>query len=59
MSQIMPLLTVKELMACLKVSHRTIYRLMERPGFPRPVKLGGQIRFRPEDITQYLTEQQN
>jgi excisionase family DNA binding protein len=49
-----PLLTLSDLARLLRVSTRTVYRLVERGRFPRPLKVGGQNRWMPEDISNAL-----
>jgi excisionase family DNA binding protein len=41
----------------LKVSKRTVWRLIKRPEFPQPVRFGGRVnRWRAEDFIAYLGE---
>jgi predicted DNA-binding transcriptional regulator AlpA len=47
----MELLTVKDLRRILKVSRRTIERLVKRGLFPPPLKLGAASRWRLADIS--------
>ena len=47
--------TVRELADMLKVSQKTIYRLVES-GDLLPHRIGGQLRFRKEDIESFLDE---
>jgi predicted DNA-binding transcriptional regulator AlpA len=49
-----PLLTMGDLERLLRVDQRTVYRLVERGQFPRPLKVGGQNRWKPEDISDAL-----
>jgi predicted DNA-binding transcriptional regulator AlpA len=49
-----PLLRVEDLERLLRVDARTIRRLWQRGQLPRPMKLGGQNRWRVEDITDAL-----
>ena len=52
------LLTLEEVMAQLKMSRTSIYRLMAEYGFPRPVKIGGRTnRWREEDVAEWLARQ--
>jgi predicted DNA-binding transcriptional regulator AlpA len=46
-----PLLATSDLEGLLKVDRRTITRLVKRGQLPRPLKLGGSNRWRPEDIS--------
>jgi predicted DNA-binding transcriptional regulator AlpA len=45
-----PLMTINDVAKLLKVVPRTIARLWERGQLPRPLKLGGSNRWRPQDI---------
>jgi excisionase family DNA binding protein len=47
------LLTVNDLAAILRVSRSTVY-LLVRDGLLHPVRLGGSIRFLPEDVESYI-----
>jgi len=47
--------TVGELGEMLKVSRKTIYRLVES-GRLLPHRIGGQLRFRRDDIEAYFDE---
>jgi excisionase family DNA binding protein len=49
-----PLLTRSELQAVLKVSGRTIGRLVAAGGFPAPIMVGQSCRWRAEDVAGYL-----
>lgn len=48
------LLTIKEVSGMLSISVRTIYRLVADDKFPKPLKMGHLIRFRPSDIERYI-----
>lgn len=47
------LLTVKEVMAYLKVSKTTVYKLIDREKI-RPIKIGAVTRIKKEDIEKLL-----
>jgi predicted DNA-binding transcriptional regulator AlpA len=49
-----PLLTVADLERLLRVGRRTVERLCKRGRLPRPLKLGGQNRWRPGDVAAAL-----
>ena len=52
------LLTLDEVMARLKMSRSSIYRLMAEFSFPRPVRIGGRTnRWREDEVTAWLAEQ--
>lgn len=43
--------TVCEMLAC---SQRTIYRLVDAGAIPRPLKIGGMLRWRAAEIDEWL-----
>lgn len=47
---------VEDVMAYLKVSDKTVRRLIRRSGLPYK-RIGGQLRFIPEDVRQWAREQ--
>jgi predicted DNA-binding transcriptional regulator AlpA len=49
-----PLLRVEDLERLLRVDARTIRRLWQRGQLPKPMKLGGQNRWRVEDINEAI-----
>jgi len=50
------ILTIKEVAEQLKVTEKTIYRLLSKQEIPA-FKVGGSWRFRQEDINNWITEQ--
>ncbi|WP_437186684.1 helix-turn-helix transcriptional regulator [Planctomicrobium sp. SH668] len=51
-----PLLTVDDLAAVLKVSKRTIWRMRSCCQLPKPVKVGGGVRWRKSDIDAWIAQ---
>lgn len=49
-----PMLTRHELQGILKVSGRTIARLVACGDLPAPIKVGGSNRWRADDIAGFL-----
>ena len=49
-----PLLTVEDLERLLRVDRRTVARLCKRGLLPRPIKIGGSNRWKPEDIADAI-----
>ncbi len=47
-------LTTEEVLACLKVTPRTVYRLIQAGELPA-VRVGRQWRFRRSDLDQWLS----
>jgi len=49
-----PLLTRRDLAGLLKISNRTIGRLLETGELPTPLLVGQSYRWRPKDIETYI-----
>ena len=47
------LLTISDVRQRLNCATSTIYRWMEKDEFPRPLKLGGLVRWRNEDLEEF------
>ncbi len=50
------LLTVKEVAEMLGLSERTVYRLADVGNMPRPVKIGAAVRWRRNELDQWIEE---
>ena len=50
------LLTIRELAKVLKLSPRSIWRLVKNHQLPAPVRIGGSIRWRADDISLWIAE---
>jgi predicted DNA-binding transcriptional regulator AlpA len=50
--------TIKALAAYLKITPRTIRRLINTDQFPRPMKIGRHIRWTPQVIETFLATAQ-
>lgn len=48
------LLTIRELAKVLKLSPRSIWRLVRNHQLPAPVRIGGSIRWRADDISFWI-----
>ena len=48
------LLTIRELAKVLKLSPRSIWRLVKNRELPAPVRIGGSIRWRADVITRWI-----
>lgn len=48
------MLTIEEVAADLQVSQKTIYRLVDKGKFPKPVKIGGTNRLLRAEYQAYL-----
>jgi predicted DNA-binding transcriptional regulator AlpA len=51
-----PLLRIEDLERLLRVDARTIRRLWKRGRFPLPLKIGGQNRWRAEEVNDALEQ---
>ena len=52
--EIPELLTIRELAAILKVSQRSIWRLVASGQLVGPLRVGGSIRWRRDDIRNWI-----
>jgi excisionase family DNA binding protein len=52
-----PMITIEELAEMLKVSPRTVYRMLEKEQLPFAIKIQGSWRFKEEDIMSWLESQ--
>lgn len=50
-------MTPRELAAFLGVARHTVYQWRYRGEGPRGFKVGGAVRYRPEDVEEWLEEQ--
>ena len=50
------LLTIRELAKVLKLSPRSIWRLVKSHQLPAPVRIGGSIRWRADDISIWISK---
>lgn len=48
------LLSLKDVAGRLQVSIRSVWRLMARGEFPKPVKVGQMLRFIPSEFEAYI-----
>ena len=50
------LLTVRQVLELLNISRSKLYKLLHsEPLFPRPIKIGGQLYFLPEEIDGFIS----
>ena len=50
------LMTVEDLAKLLSVSVRTVWRLRRNASLPRPVKIGGGVRWRISDVRAWIEQ---
>ena len=48
------LLNVKDLSECLRVSTRQIHRMNKSAAIPRPLRIGGCVRWRDREISEWM-----
>lgn len=48
------LISAERLAAILEVSKRTLWRLRSAGRLPRPIQLGGSVRWRADEIEQWI-----
>ncbi len=55
-SQNCELITAVQLAEMLNISERTLYRLKSSHQLPKPISLGGSVRWRISDIRNWIAE---
>ena len=55
----MTLLTQAEVCERLKITRQTLWRLRTEGQFAEPIRLGGSVRWKPEDIEAFLQGQRH
>jgi excisionase family DNA binding protein len=50
------MLTVADVAAMLACSTKTVYRLVDRGAIPRPVRLGGMLRWHRAQLERWLAD---
>lgn len=50
------MLTAADVAALLACSTKTVYRLVDRGAIPRPVRLGGMLRWHRPQLEQWIAE---
>lgn len=53
-SELVVLLTIRELAALLKISERSIWRLVSSGQIVKPIRIGGSIRWRVKDVSEWI-----
>ncbi len=48
------LIPIADVLALIPVSRGTLYNRMQDPDFPRPVKIGGRVFWKDEEIRAYI-----
>jgi excisionase family DNA binding protein len=56
MSKPAVMLTVADVAAMLACSTKTVYRLVDRGAIPRPVRLGGMLRWHRAQLERWLAD---
>ncbi|MFO0941532.1 MAG: helix-turn-helix domain-containing protein [Pirellulales bacterium] len=52
--QLPSLLTIQELAAVLKISQRSIWRLVSNGQLVKPIRIGGSVRWRVQDVKEWV-----
>lgn len=52
------LIPIADVLALIPVSRGTLYNRMQEPDFPKPVKIGGRIFWKSEEIQAYIDSKQ-
>lgn len=49
--------TIQELAQFMKVSERTIYRMIKKVDGPKPIRFGGSWRFSTDEVDRFVSQQ--
>jgi predicted DNA-binding transcriptional regulator AlpA len=52
------LIPIADVLALIPVSRGTLYNRMQDPDFPRPVKIGGRVFWKSEEVHAYIDSKQ-
>jgi predicted DNA-binding transcriptional regulator AlpA len=52
------LIPIADVLALIPVSRATLYLRMQEPDFPRPVKIGGRVFWKSEEVHAYIDSKQ-
>jgi predicted DNA-binding transcriptional regulator AlpA len=52
------LIPIADVLALIPVSRATLYLRMQEPDFPRPVKIGGRVFWKSQEIQAYIDSKQ-
>ncbi|MFO0942066.1 MAG: helix-turn-helix domain-containing protein [Pirellulales bacterium] len=53
-AQDVSLITILELAKLLKISTRTLWRMLKAERLPEPIRLGSAVRFRLDDVKDWI-----
>ena len=48
------LISIADVLALIPVSRGTLYNRMAEPDFPKPVRIGGRVFWKSEEIDAYI-----
>lgn len=52
------LIPIADVLAFIPVARSTLYLLMQEPDFPKPVRIGGRVFWKSEEIQAYIDAKQ-
>lgn len=52
------LLPVSDVLALIPVARSTLYLMMQKPDFPKPVRIGARVFWKSEEIQAYIDSKQ-
>jgi len=50
----LPLIAIADVLALIPISRSTLYLRMAEPDFPKPVRVGGRVFWKQEEILAYI-----
>lgn len=52
------LISIGDVLSLIPIARSTLYLLMQEPDFPKPVKIGGRVFWKEEEIYAYINSKQ-
>lgn len=53
-NEVKPLMDQKEVLATVKVSRATLWKMLKAGDFPQPIRIGSALRWRPETVQAWI-----
>jgi predicted DNA-binding transcriptional regulator AlpA len=53
------LITIVDVLSLIPISRSSLYTRMQEPDFPKPIKIGGRVFWKAEEIHAYIDSKQS
>lgn len=53
-NEVKPLMDQKDVLATAKISRTTLWKMIKDGRFPKPIKIGSALRWKPETVQTWL-----